>query len=682
MQVEKKFSRYEIKGELGRGGMATVYRAYDPMFEREVALKILNRELLDNPQFRERFERETKIVAKLEHPAIVPVHDVGRDNDQMFYVMRYMAGGSLSDRMGKGALPLAETVSIIQSIASGLDYAHAKGVIHRDLKPGNILFDENGEAHIADFGIAKLAHAQTRLTSSGIIGTPAYMSPEQAQGDDIDGRSDIYSLGIILFEMLSGKVPYEATTPLAMVIKHLNEPVPHILDINPSLPDAVEMVLEKALAKNRNMRYATAAEMANALAETITQPIPRNSTLRHTYKVAAQKKQNKKIPVWGIAGGLVGLIVVALAVWQFTRSTALPPVDSPTPASLATNTQPALIVEPSETPVPAATATLAEPTPEMPATTIPGIGGADKVGVLTNKDIWLVDLLGTEDPLQLTNSDQNKFDLQWLPGGKEILYGEGRCVKTVNIETNENTQVTCLDGEFFEGFRVSPDGKQVAVTIERRVIIVPFDRDALEKAKNPFDLQGMENACLDYAEVSAKHALWSADGKRIAVLYQNVRGERLADTVRVINVSRCQAADPLILDEFPAKRFTPDGYEKYPVLPSYDWDGDKLFIFNTFKRNLGYGDLYLYDMSTHSFKKLNPVDKVCCYRDARFSPDGKYILLVFQDERLGAESETKLYYIPIDQVESGGDFIPINLPPLFFPDLREEIMPVLRPAGS
>ena len=156
MQAEK-FSRYEIMNELGRGGMATVYRAYDPNFEREVALKILNRELLSNPQIRERFERETKIIARLEHPAIVPVHDVGKDNDQMFYVMRYMTGGSLSDRMAEHSLSLAELIYIVQRIAGALDYAHAKGVIHRDLKPGNILFDDNDNAFISDFGIAKLA---------------------------------------------------------------------------------------------------------------------------------------------------------------------------------------------------------------------------------------------------------------------------------------------------------------------------------------------------------------------------------------------------------------------------------------------------------------------------------------------------------------------------------------------
>jgi serine/threonine protein kinase len=253
MQVEK-FSRYEIREELGQGGMATVYRAYDPLFEREVALKILKQELLANSQIRERFERETKIIAKLEHAAIVPVYDVGRDQEQLFFVMRYMSGGSLSDRIQNRPMTFTEVAHIIQRVAAALDYAHHKGVIHRDLKPGNILFDEYNNPYISDFGIAKLSQASIKLTNSGIIGTPTYMSPEQAQGEAVDGRSDIYSLGVILFEMLSGKTPYEATTPLGMAFKHAADPVPHILKINPNLPDTVETVIEKVMAKDRQER--------------------------------------------------------------------------------------------------------------------------------------------------------------------------------------------------------------------------------------------------------------------------------------------------------------------------------------------------------------------------------------------------------------------------------------------
>lgn len=272
MQVEK-FSRYEIKEELGQGGMAAVYRAYDPLFEREVALKILKRDLLNDPQIRERFERETKIIAKLEHGAIIPVYDVGRDNDQLFCVMRYMAGGSLAERIQNKSLSLTDMVHILQRVAAALDYAHDKGVVHRDLKPGNILFDEYNNAYISDFGIAKLAHTTTKLTSSGIIGTPTHMSPEQARGEEVDGRSDIYSLGVILFEMLSGKMPFDATTPLGMALKHATYPVPHILDVNPNLPAGIEAVIEKVLTKEREERYNSGAEFVSAFIAILGEPL-------------------------------------------------------------------------------------------------------------------------------------------------------------------------------------------------------------------------------------------------------------------------------------------------------------------------------------------------------------------------------------------------------------------------
>lgn len=685
MQAQK-FSRYEIRKELGRGGMATVYLAYDPLFEREVALKLLKRDLLDDILVRERFERETKIIARLEHPAIVPVHDVGKDNGQMFYVMRYMTGGSLSDRMTT-TLPLEESIHIVQRIAGALDYAHARGVIHRDLKPGNILFDDEGNAFISDFGIAKLTAGQTKLTASGIIGTPSYMSPEQAVGENVDSRSDIYSLGIILFEMLSGKLPYEATTPLAMVVKHVNEPIPHILDINPNLPSGIEIVLEKAMAKNRALRYATASEMISDLAKLFPEGVPQSPeyTIPLTRRVAPQnitppRKEGFSIPGPWLAGLLLLLAaILSLAGWQIFGNAAL----SPTPAATIAPSNTSLALPP---PLPTETA-LPSPSPSLPpptaaftptATPAPGIGGADKIALVTNKDIWVMNLDGSE-LTQVTNSDLPKFDLQWLPGGKEILYGEGKCIKTANVETFASETLTCLEGANFTGFRVSPDGKQVAVTIERRVIVIPFDREALARAKNPFDLQNLPGTCLDYSNITAKFALWSTDGKSLAILYQDLRGQRFADVARVLDIHRCKAADPLTQEEFPNKNFTPEGYETSPVIPAYDWNGEDLFLLNTFVRNAGYGTLYLYNMSTGEADLINPVENTCCYRDARFSPDGSHILIVFQDAREGEESETMLYYIPVDQVGSGTKFQPIKLPPLFFPNAREVIMPALRP---
>jgi len=262
-----KVGRYEIKGELGRGGMATVYRGYDPMFEREVAVKLMPREFLHDPQFRIRFEREAKTIALLEHPAILPVYDVGEHEGQPFFVMKLMSGKSLADKLKEGPISLEETAAIMKRITAALDEAHAKGIVHRDLKPGNILFDVRGDAYVSDFGIAKVMQGtQSNMTGSGIIGTPSYMSPEQARGEkDIDGRSDVYALGTILFEMLSGSLPFEADTPIGVAMKHITEPVPRILDKNPDLPESVQEVIARAMAKDRDERYAMPSQMGIAL---------------------------------------------------------------------------------------------------------------------------------------------------------------------------------------------------------------------------------------------------------------------------------------------------------------------------------------------------------------------------------------------------------------------------------
>jgi serine/threonine-protein kinase len=266
MSIAKRFGRYEIQSELGRGSMATVYHALDSRFEREVALKVLPREMLHDPQFRARFEHEVKMIAGLEHSAIVPVYDVGEENGQPYFVMRYMPGGTLGRRIAKGRLSLEETARIIGKIAPALTYAHQRGVIHRDLKPDNILFDNNNEPFISDFGVAKLFSGGTgSLSGKDYVGTPAYMSPEQSQGEKMDGRSDVYSLGAVVYQMLTGQPPYHAENALGIAMKHVIQPVPEILKELPGLPNEVDTVIKTSMAKNKGQRYATPTELAKAL---------------------------------------------------------------------------------------------------------------------------------------------------------------------------------------------------------------------------------------------------------------------------------------------------------------------------------------------------------------------------------------------------------------------------------
>jgi serine/threonine-protein kinase len=271
--IPGQIGRYEIKSELGRGGMATVYRAHDPRFKREVAVKILPREFLHDPNFRARFEREAQTIAALEHPAIVPVYDYGEEDGQPYLVMRLMTGGSLSERLANGPLSLLETSTILSRLAPALDRAHGLGIVHRDLKPGNILFDGDDNPYISDFGLAKLTQSSTQLSQTGVMGTPAYMSPEQARGDkDIDGRADLYALGAILYQMLTGRLPFEADTPIGLVLKHVTEPPPRLRDSRPDLPPACDAIVAQAMAKEPDKRFSTASRLTDALELTLDTP--------------------------------------------------------------------------------------------------------------------------------------------------------------------------------------------------------------------------------------------------------------------------------------------------------------------------------------------------------------------------------------------------------------------------
>lgn len=260
--------RYEVIQELGQGGMAIVYLARDPFIKRQVAVKVLPRQFTFDSQFRARFQREAEVIATLEHVSIVPVYDFGEHEDQPFIVMRYMPGGTLTDLLNKAPLPIPQIVDLFQRIGAAVDYAHSLGVIHRDIKPGNILFDTQGNAFLSDFGIAKIAEATTAFTGTGgMVGTPAYMSPEQALGEkNLDGRCDIYSLGVVLFQALSGELPYKADTPMGVAIAHINEPVPSLLERQPNLPYQFESIIRKALDKDPAKRFQTANDLSQAIA--------------------------------------------------------------------------------------------------------------------------------------------------------------------------------------------------------------------------------------------------------------------------------------------------------------------------------------------------------------------------------------------------------------------------------
>jgi serine/threonine protein kinase len=270
--VGNTLGKYRIVARLGRGGMAEVYKAYQPGLDRYVAIKVLHSHLADDEGFIGRFEREAAAVARLRHPHIVQVHDFDVDSGLYFMVMEFVEGptlkAELNERIGQDQIfALPETSRIISALASAIDYAHSRGMVHRDLKPANIMFTSEGQVVLTDFGIARIVGA-TRFTLTGAIsGTPVYMSPEQGQGERGDERSDIYSLGVILYEMVTGQVPFDADTPFAIILKHINNPLPLPTTIKPDIPEAVERAILKAMSKNPDDRYQTAGEMAKAMRE-------------------------------------------------------------------------------------------------------------------------------------------------------------------------------------------------------------------------------------------------------------------------------------------------------------------------------------------------------------------------------------------------------------------------------
>ena len=245
----KTLGQYQIIKSIGQGGMAKIYLAYQPSVKREVAIKVLSAALQENVNFVKRFSQEVEVIAQLQHPQIIPVYDFGQQDDQFYIVMAYIRGGVSAERIdhAPNGLPDQETIRLFDLIAEGLDYAHSKDIVHRDLKPSNILMDESNHPYIADFGLAKHTEGKIELTNTMMTGTVAYMAPEIARTGKSTKRADIYALGVILFEMLTGKLPFQGDTPYNILSAHIHNPVPDIREFRSNIPQDVQAVLNQAL---------------------------------------------------------------------------------------------------------------------------------------------------------------------------------------------------------------------------------------------------------------------------------------------------------------------------------------------------------------------------------------------------------------------------------------------------
>jgi serine/threonine protein kinase len=385
--IGQSLGRYHILEQLGEGGMATVYKAYDTRLERDVAVKVIRVDQFAPAGLEhilKRFEREAKALAKLTHPNIVHINDYGEHNSIPYLVMDYLPGGTLKQRLGK-PIPWQEAARLLTPVAEALGYAHENGVIHRDVKPSNILLTAKGQPMLTDFGIAKMLESEETqaLTVTGVgMGTPEYMAPEQANARLADQRADIYSLGVVFYELVTGRKPFIADTPLAVLIKQTSEPLPRPKQFVPELPEMVEKVLFKALAKKPEDRYQSMGEFETALAQLVSwQGIRAEVQQDEQIRMGEEKtsivppsplngQNSGKWRRWVVIGGILALACIVLATLGisflfFRQKVPSAPAVSPTIEPTFTNALPYTSL-PTYTSFPTYTKILTQPPTNFP----------------------------------------------------------------------------------------------------------------------------------------------------------------------------------------------------------------------------------------------------------------------------------------------------------------------------
>ncbi|MCP4424913.1 MAG: protein kinase [Chloroflexi bacterium] len=492
--IGKSLGSYRILEQIGVGGMATIYKAYQPGMDRYVAIKVLPHYLAKDEQFVQRFQQEARAIAKLEHAHILPVFDYGEHEGVTYIAMRYIKAGTLKEYMSNGGLPLAEISRIIGQIGSALDYAHREGIIHRDVKPGNVLIDDQGNTYLTDFGLARMMVSSKEFTASGVsVGTPAYMSPEQGKGAKVDRRSDIYALGVVLFEMATGQVPFEAETPLAVLLKHITDPLPLPHMLKPNLPEPVERVILRALAKEPDDRFQSAGEMAQALAtavrrtaqqETIAtapapphiQPQPAAPTPETVSLIArAQRSWQTTRGKATIIGGLAAILIIFGFLVSRLNKTEVAITDG-REGTVAATAVPTTTTEEPVSASPAPTQSEAQPTESAAGAAESNMTETEAIATAVPQDAELAasnpatghaeDMIA---PILNENDLETTGDPSWSPNGQQIVFaaiksGENpdrdNRLYIVNADGSELTLLPQYDNDLYPAW--GPDGQWLA----------------------------------------------------------------------------------------------------------------------------------------------------------------------------------------------------------------------------
>ncbi len=459
---------YRIERELGRGGAAIVYLAWHQRLERPVALKVLYEHLRGDTDFVERFLFEARAAARLNHPNIITVHDAGHIDGIDYIAMAYVDGETLADilRRVPGPLPTDFVLSVVGQVAAALDYAHQRGIVHRDIKPSNILVQENGHVLLTDFGIAHAARFAGQITQTGmVLGTPEYMSPEQAAGLAVDGRSDVYSLGIVAYHLLTGQPPFRGETPQATLYAHIHQPLPDPRHLNPALPPAISTVLAMVTAKAPERRYPTATAFAQALALALTAaPEPATAVLSPAGGATRPPGPPGPSPVaaaplwpYVLLGFLLGLAALAFVAWALLRAqpeATLAPTRPPTVVVggiLATVTPTPIVVLPTPTATPTPTVT---PTPEWRAAYILYV--SDRTG---NPQIYRIGSDGSDDrPLTFEGRNDRPF---WSADGQRIFFHSDRGGRLAlwSMRPDGHEQTPVFEATDAVAYSLSPDGR-------------------------------------------------------------------------------------------------------------------------------------------------------------------------------------------------------------------------------